>query len=161
MPATPRRARLLRLAAALLLVAVAVAQAVPVERSNPPVVADLPAPPDVHALLQRACYDCHSHETRWPWYSGVAPASWLVAEHVREGRAELNFSRWSPAPERASDVLAEGAELVAEGEMPPASYVALHPEARLAPDDQSRLVAWLAQAGGGAGGEDDGEEDGL
>ncbi len=159
MTASPRRARLLRLAGWLLLAAFAAAQAVPVERSNPPVVADLPAPPDVHALLHRACYDCHSHETRWPWYSGVAPASWMVADHVREGRAELDFSRWSPAADRASKALRGGAELVAEGEMPPASYVALHPEARLSPAERSRLVAWLAQAGGGAGGEDD--DDGL
>ena len=68
------------------------------ERANPPVAAGdrieshVNVPPEVKAVLTRACADCHSNETRWPWYSEVAPASWFVADHVREGRDSLNFS---------------------------------------------------------------------
>jgi hypothetical protein len=69
-------------------------QLVPVDTSNPPVTADVPTSPEVKAVLRRACYDCHSNETTWPWYSRVAPVSWLIAQDVHEGRAELNFSRW-------------------------------------------------------------------
>jgi vacuolar iron transporter family protein len=80
----------------LVLLAVFVAmQFVPVAAtSNPPVTGDLPAPPAAKAILRRACDDCHSNETRLPWYSRIAPVSWLVARDVREGRSELNFSNW-------------------------------------------------------------------
>ena len=70
------------------------AQLVPVERTNPPVEAEIVAEPEVHALLRRACYDCHSHETVWPWYAWVAPVSWLVAHDVDHAREELDFSRF-------------------------------------------------------------------
>src|SRR5688572_19601769 len=76
----------------LLLVAI---QFVPVDRVNPPVEAEVPALANVRAILRRACYDCHSNETVWPWYSQVAPVSWLVVRDVREGREELNFSTWN------------------------------------------------------------------
>ena len=69
-------------------------QLVPVDRSNPPVEADLEAPEAVTAVLRTACYDCHSNETHWPWYSYVAPVSWLVAHDVEEARSEFSFSRW-------------------------------------------------------------------
>lgn len=70
-------------------------QFVPVARVNPPVVAEVPAPAAVRAILRRACYDCHSHETVWPCYSQVTPFSWLVAHDVRQGREGLNFSTWN------------------------------------------------------------------
>ena len=77
-----------------LLVMLVAFQFVPVERSNPPVETATAPPPSVEEVLRRACFDCHSHETRWPWYSRVAPASWLVARDVHEARQELNFSDW-------------------------------------------------------------------
>ncbi len=70
-----------------------VIQAVRFERTNPPVTADLQVEPELKRLLRRACYDCHSNETAWPWYSHVAPASWLTQYDVSEGRETLNFSR--------------------------------------------------------------------
>jgi hypothetical protein len=79
------------LAIVLLLVVI---QFVPVDRSNPPVTSEVPASPEARAVLRRACYDCHSNETVWPWYSKVAPVSWLVARDVHKGREELNFSTW-------------------------------------------------------------------
>src|SRR6185436_12929985 len=70
-------------------------QLVPVERTNPPLKAPLQAPAPVDAILRRACYDCHSNESRWPWYGYVAPVSWLVADDVKQGRKHLNFSDWN------------------------------------------------------------------
>lgn len=147
------RRRILRLAAWGLPALALGAQVVPVERTNPPVVADVGAPAPVRELLVRACYDCHSHETFWPWYSGVAPVSWLVARDVREGREELNFSRWEAGSRGPSRRLRECAEELREGAMPPRPYLALHPEARLSPAEQEALLAWLGQAGGPAAGD--------
>ena len=121
----------------------AAAQAVPVRRDNPPVEADLQAPPQVKALLRRACYDCHSHETVWPLQAYVAPISWLVAHDVQEGREELNFSRWGgEEPRRAAKRARKVAKEVEEHEMPPWLYLLAHPEARLTEADRSLLAAW-------------------
>ncbi|MCB9896553.1 MAG: heme-binding domain-containing protein [Planctomycetes bacterium] len=125
-------------------------QAVPVERTNPPVTAELVAPQPVHDLLVRACYDCHSHETVWPWYASVAPASWLVARDVEEGREHLDFSTFaSLEPGRAAHALREIAEVLEEGEMPPWFYTPLHPDARLSADEVATLRAWAVEAAGG------------
>ena len=70
-------------------------QFIPVKMSNPPVEEEISASPEIKAILKRACYDCHSHETIWPGYSQVAPVSWLLAWDVAEGREELNFSTWN------------------------------------------------------------------
>lgn len=119
------------------------AQAVRPERTNPPVTAEVPAPPDVRALLHRACYDCHSHATRWPWYSGVAPVSWLVADDVRHARRHVNFTTWDAydAAKRRKK-FEEIADEVEEHEMPLWFYVPLHREARLTDAERARLVAW-------------------
>jgi mono/diheme cytochrome c family protein len=108
--------------------------------TNPAVVAE-PAwdRPITRRLAARACFDCHSNETRWPWYSRVAPASWLVARDTIQGRESLNFSEWGVAREQADGE--DAAEEVREGDMPMPIYLALHPEARL--DDAERDV--LAQ----------------
>jgi hypothetical protein len=138
-----RARRIGRAVLILLAVFLVGAQLVPIERTNPAVTADIGAPADVAPLLRRACYDCHSHETRWPWYSRVAPASWLLAHDVDEGRDELDFSAWTaypPAKQRKK--LRESAEQVETGEMPPWYYVLMHPEARLTEDEQGRMVRW-------------------
>ena len=122
-------------------------QLVPVERSNPPVETEVPASPEVRSILRRACYDCHSNETRWPWYSWIAPVSWLVAHDVHEGREELNFSTWNRlSSKKQVDLLDESWEEVEEGEMPPWFYLPPHPDARLSPDDRAALRAWSRSA---------------
>ena len=133
----------------LAIVAFGIIQLIPVDRSNPPVGADIPTSPAVKAILKRACYDCHSNETVWPWYSRVAPISWVVAWDVRKGREELNFSTWnrSGLEDRAKKVQ-ESWEEVEEGEMPPWFYVLLHPEAQLAAEDRGVLRAWAAGSSG-------------
>jgi hypothetical protein len=118
-------------------------QFIPVDRSNPPVEEGIEVSPQVHAILKRACYDCHSHETNWPWYSQVAPASWLLAWDVHEGREELNFSTWNRySPKKRNKFIKEIWEEVQEGEMPPWFYLPLHPEASLSDQDRKALREW-------------------
>ena len=131
-------------------------QVVPVNRTNPPVQGDFHGSPEVVSVLRRACYDCHSNETVWPWYSRVAPVSWVIAHDVNEGRAALNFSTWNRlSPGKQAEALKESWEEVAEGKMPTWYYVALHPEARLSANDQSVLRAWSGSAAGREKGEND------
>ncbi|MBL9017964.1 MAG: heme-binding domain-containing protein [Myxococcales bacterium] len=144
----PRWKSVLIVSSLALLALVLLAQLVPYGRAhtNPPVAAeprwDSPA---TRALAQRACFDCHSNETSWPWYSHVAPASWLVQNHVDEGRRVLNFSEWG----RPQDEADEAAQEVREGEMPPRSYLILHPEARLTAAERDQLVRGLDATFGG------------
>lgn len=126
-----------------LVVAFVAIQFVPVDWSNPPVSAEVPAPPEARALLRRACYDCHSHETVWPWYSKVAPVSWLIARDVRKGRDELNFSTWDRyTTKQQVKKLKESWEEVAEGEMPPWFYLPVHRDAALSVEDGAILRKW-------------------
>jgi hypothetical protein len=91
---------------------------------------------EVASVLRRACYDCHSNATVWPWYSRVAPVSWLIASDVNEGRARLNFSEWSfYSPERSRTRLVEMCREVRKRAMPPLSYRLMHPEATLTDED--------------------------
>ena len=132
--------RAVAVGAVVLLVA---AQFVPVSRTNPPVETRVSAPPAVQEVLVAACFDCHSNETRWPWYAHVAPASWLLADHVAEGRRNLNFSRWPAFDFDAQDLLLRDiAKEVAEGEMPPSSYTLAHPAARLTPAQRELILDW-------------------
>ena len=138
-----RRWRVAFVAAGLLLAI----QLVPVDRSNPPVESTVPAPPAVEEILRRACFDCHSNETAWPWYSRVAPASWIVARDTRQGREHLNFSTWNRLdPEERIDLLEEVWEEVDAGDMPMAIYLPLHPEARLTEADKAAIEAWVREA---------------
>ena len=121
----------------------ALIQFVPVQRVNPPVGKDLTASPDVKALLVTSCYDCHSHQTRWPWYSRVAPVSWLVASDVKEGRAHLNFSEWGSYPEDVQGLMkTEMYKLAQDGEMPPLPYRLIHHSARVSPAGLDLLKQW-------------------
>ncbi len=116
-------------------------------QTNPPVTGDLKAPPEVMRVLRKACYDCHSNETKWPWYAQVAPVSWLVTRDVNEGRKELNFSAWEGSePGRKLKKLKEIGEEVGEGEMPMAIYPPLHPEAKLTDAEKTLIVEWSKQA---------------
>lgn len=132
---------------ALLLLA---AQVLPVaERTNPPVRSVIDAPRNVEDVLRKACWNCHSNETEWPWYGRVAPSSWLVVGHVHDGRDDLNLTEWpSSDPEEARDLVEEMGEQVESGAMPPASYRLMHPEARLTDEERQLLVDWSLARGG-------------
>lgn len=114
-----------------------------------PVTDHFSVPPLVQIVLERACYDCHSAHTRWPWYSRIVPVSWLVVHDVRRGRRDLDFSNWStepgvePTPEQRLRWTCEEAR---EDRMPPATYRLLHPDARLADDEKDVLCAWTEEA---------------
>jgi|TARA_B100001971_G_scaffold212757_1_gene243779 hypothetical protein len=120
-----------------------VIQFIPVNRNNPEVTGEINAPEEVMAILRRSCYDCHSNETVWPWYSYVAPASWLISRDVHDGREELNFSEWTTYTEkRKRHKRKECGEEIEEGEMPLWFYVPLHPEAELLKKDVETLLSW-------------------
>lgn len=121
-----------------------VIQLKPVDRTNPPVESEMPAPAEVRAILERACYDCHSNETKWPWYAYVAPVSWRVTDHVEHGREHLNFSTWDRYDARKQQrTVSEILEEVVSGEMPLEDYLPMHPEAVLTPDDIVVLRDWV------------------
>jgi len=123
--------------------------------SNPPVINE-PAwdSSQTKELAVRACYDCHSNETVWPWYSNVAPVSWLVQHDVDEGRQYLNFSEWGSGRGEGEEG-DEMAEVIYEGEMPPPYYLLTHPEARLTDAEKQSLANGLLTI---AGGEREGQE---
>lgn len=136
--------RSIRVGLLILLGAFLVIQLVPYGRdhSNPPTRAE-PAwdSERTRALVVAACFDCHSNETSWPWYTNVAPFSWLVQNDVDEGRDHLNFSEWN----RPQDGTDELAETIREGSMPPWYYGFLHPDARLSESEKERLIAGLRE----------------
>ena len=133
----------LRIAVLGALVVLAGMQLFRVSRTNPPVTGDIAAPPEIKAILRSACYDCHSHETVWPWYSRVAPASWLVGYDVRHARKMLNFSVWTDhKPEKKTVLLEDAVAQVSAGEMPPVYYTWMHPKSRLSGAQVDALSAW-------------------
>jgi Haem-binding domain len=129
----------------LIVVLVAI-QFIPVDSANPPVDSDILTSIEVKSILRRACYDCHSNETEWPWYSHIAPISWLLAWDVREGRAELNFSTWKQySTEEQVKKLKKSWEDIAKGEMPPWFYLWAHREAQPSAAERGLLRQWAAQ----------------
>ena len=104
-------------------------------------------PGDAAGVLQRACRDCHSNDTQWPWYSSVAPASWFVIDHVNHGRSHFNYSEWAKyTPEEAGELLEKSCELARKGAMPMPSYLRMHRDAILSPADVESLCRWSASA---------------
>jgi Haem-binding domain len=135
------------MAALALLGGAIAAQLVPVERSNPPSRGAVSVSVRIDATLRRACYDCHSNETRWPWYSHIAPFSWLIVHDVTLGRKEVNFSEWatyySTTRRRKLEWIGRA---LREGKMPPRSYEVMHPGARLTAADRRELELWIEAA---------------
>ncbi|MCB9791937.1 MAG: heme-binding domain-containing protein [Alphaproteobacteria bacterium] len=133
------------------LVALTVAiQIPPLRVDNPPVVQEPEwDSPRTRELAERACFDCHSNQTKLPLYGKIAPVSWFLWDHVSEGRAKLNISEM----QRSWPEAHEAGEEVMEGEMPPKSYLLMHPEARLSDEERRALAAGLDATLGGEGGE--------
>lgn len=122
-------------------------QFIPVSRDNPPVVKELVwDSPKTRALAQRACFDCHSNEVRWPWYSHVAPVSWLICKDVKDAREMLNFSAIT-----AEDEFDVVAKRINKGVMPPKKYLALHAEANLSDAEKTEFLAGLKKSFGLSG----------
>ena len=134
----------------------AVIQAIRPSRTNPAVdpkneiAAHLMVPPEVAAIFDRSCSDCHSNRTIWPSYSGVAPISWLIAYDVNHGRRALNFSEWGTGTAKTNtDALQEICKELTEKEMPGPIYPILHPTARLTESDIQTVCSWTHTAGQG------------
>ena len=127
------------IAAAVLFIAI---QLVPYGRAhtNPPVVQEPKwDSPQTRELAARSCFDCHSNETKWPWYSNVAPMSWMIQHDVDEGRGQMNFSEWN-RPQREAR---QAPQKIEKGEMPQWYYVPLHPEANLTAAEKKTLMDGL------------------
>lgn len=125
-------------------------QLIPLDRSNPQVQQEIAAPSGVMDILKTSCYDCHSNQTRWPWYSYVAPVSFLVVRDVHDGRRHLNFSEWNRYDaQRQSKKIEETLEEVREGKMPMPIYLLTHRNAALTESQKQALEEW----GRGAAGE--------
>lgn len=135
----------MRLGIGLLMAVLIGIQFIPVDTTNPAVKAEIKVPAEIKTLLETSCYDCHSNQTRWPWYSRIAPVSWLVAHDVEEAREHLNFSEWGLLDfEEQAELIEEIWEEVEEGEMPLWFYLPLHPEAQIDDRDRRILKEWAS-----------------
>jgi hypothetical protein len=137
-------ARVLALPALILLLCFIAIQFIRPDITNPPVTADLEAPPEVKQVFRNSCYNCHSNETRLPWFDKIVPAYWIVAHDVRQARLHLNFSdieRLPAAQRRAA--LFQATNMVHLGAMPLRSYTLVHPNAVVSPDDLQTLMHYL------------------
>lgn len=115
-------------------------QLIPVSRTNPAITREVKwDAPATRTLAQRACFDCHSNETTWPWYGYVAPISWRLADHINEGRDQLNFSAW----DQPNTELDEVVESVNKNTMPLWDFLLMHPEANLTETEKAALVTGL------------------
>ncbi len=128
-------------------------QFIPVKNigSNPSARYKIDAPPEVEAVLRRACFDCHSNETAWPFYARLAPGSWLMVRDVNKGRGRMNMSEWGDTDEDERTTDKENSwDQIEEGKMPPWFYLPLHPGARLSDGDKALLKSWMLAGKGKA-----------
>ncbi len=139
-----------RMATALAVIFIAL-QFIRPARTNPPIdeartiQAHTRIAPEVNAILDRSCNDCHSNQTRWPWYSNVAPVSWFVVNHVNVGRKEMNLSDWAQySKDDQPGFLKRICREVKGGAMPLPSYLRLHGEAKLSSEDVKTLCDWAS-----------------
>lgn len=145
--------KLVRSVLLVLVVAFLAIQFVRPERTNPPVDSSrtihsqLQTPPEVARIFERSCQNCHSHQTRWPWYSNVAPASWLLVNHVSHAREHMNLSEWVKYERKdADELLEEICEETSKGDMPLPSYLLIHRSSKLSSQDVRTLCEWSKAA---------------
>ena len=118
-------------------------QLIPLNQRNPPIIQDVSAPSGIKLILKTSCYDCHSNETQWPWYSRIAPGSFLITRDVVEGRKHLNFSEFSEMDAfDSTDIADEILEVLEDGKMPLPPYLLLHPGASLSDSQTEALMDW-------------------
>lgn len=118
-------------------------QLIPLNQTNPPIIQDAAAPANIKLILKTSCYDCHSNETEWPWYSRIAPGSFLITHDVVEGRKHLNFSEFSELDGfDSTDIADEMLDVLEAGEMPILPYLLLHPDASLSDSQTEALIEW-------------------
>jgi hypothetical protein len=151
---SPKLTKVLKWAVLAAIVGFGVLQIVPAKRfgiptedigTNPPERFAFDGPPEVERIMRRACFDCHTHETRWPLYARIAPGSWLMARDVHKGRNHFNISKWGDEDEDERQADRENAwDQIESGAMPPWFYVLpMHPDAKLSPEDKAILKSYL------------------
>ncbi len=100
--------------------------------------------PEIRSVIRNSCYDCHSNTTHYPWYGRIAPVSWTLSSHIKEGKEHLNLSEWGTLSDRKKIAALQGmGEEVTKGEMPLKSYVLMHRKARLSADQKEQLLLWI------------------
>lgn len=130
----------------ILIVILVAIQFIPVNKTNPTVTAELDAPTEIISVFKRSCYDCHSNETAWPWYSNIAPVSWLVAGDVKDARAHLNFSEWGNLSRKDRVKMKEEIwEEIEKEKMPLWKYNIMHPEASLTQKNKDLIRGWAGE----------------
>ncbi len=134
----------------VLLTIIVLIQAIRIDKANPPMnqekdfINSKHPPAGVANLIKTSCYDCHSNETIYPWYTNLAPVSWWIKDHINEARHHLNFSEWETySSKKADHKLKECVEMVQEGEMPLYSYTLMHSNSSLSEDQKHALVVWF------------------
>lgn len=115
-------------------------QFIPLEQTNPPITSEISAPENVKVILKKACYDCHSNETNWAWYTKIAPASFLATKDVNDGRKHLNFSEWNV--DKENKYKEEIWEEIREEQMPPWQYKIMHSESKLSQEEKNIIRNW-------------------
>ncbi|HMQ03439.1 MAG TPA: heme-binding domain-containing protein [Pyrinomonadaceae bacterium] len=151
--------KVIKIGLVVLVLVLAGAQFIRPTFSNPPIVPGqsidevMDVPAEVNAILERSCSDCHSNRTNYPWYSYITPVNWFLADHIRHGREELNFSEWSSySVNRRNKKLEEICEEVTGGSMPLPSYLWIHRDAQLDVHQKAILCDWARAAGSLDGG---------
>ncbi len=139
-----------RIVIILLLAFLIIIQFFQIDKKNPQInqeidfITLMQPPSEISSLIKSGCYDCHSNETVYPWYTKIAPFSWVIKSHVTEGREHLNFSEWGNyQPGRRGHMLDECKEMVENREMPLKSYTFLHSSARFSDENRETLKTWL------------------
>ncbi len=134
----------------ILLVVFIFIQFFPIDKTNPPITKGVDfltikqTPEPIAKIIKTSCYDCHSNETQYPWYSNVSPASWFLKKHIDEGRKKLNFSTFATyEPKRQVHKLEECVEMLNKGEMPLESYLLGHQNARLSEEQKQQLIDYF------------------
>lgn len=121
-----------------------------IDKTNPPVQAnadflEIENPPnEIRVMIQNACYDCHAHQTEYPWYASIQPVGWFIRSHYRGARMNMNFSEWSSySAEDKKHMMKESADEIDDKRMPMKSYVFMHGEAKLSESDRAALIAFF------------------
>jgi len=136
--------KVLKISSYLLIGLFVLIQLMPVDRTNPSEIADSEIPDEVKTILMAKCYDCHSNESHWPWYSYIAPVSWWVADHVHDGRRHVNFSIWDTySSDKQEEKLGETYDEILDEFMPLKSYLITHPDAKVTEDEFTTIELWL------------------
>ena len=130
----------------LFFIALIVIQFIPMNRTNPASISEINTPDDLKTIFRNSCYNCHSNETVWPWYSYIAPASWLLVSDVNEGREHLNFSNWNTLDLSKQTKLREEIwEEIREEKMPLWQYRILHPGSKLSQEQKNLIRNWAGE----------------